>query len=97
MGISRKAKKEIFWIIFILFLTLQCYILVFADGGYLQYKSLAAELEELKRENMTLRQNQKQLLEEIEKMKNDPTAIERKARETIDVAKPGDIIVNIGE
>jgi cell division protein FtsB len=97
MGISRKAKREFFWIIFIMVIALQCYLLVFADGGYLRLRQLSSELEELKRENLTLKQNQRALIEKIQKLKTDPDAIERKAREEIDVAKPGDIIINIAE
>jgi len=97
MGISRKAKKEFFWIIFILILVLQCYLLVFADGGYLKLKELSDELEDLKQENTTLLENQRILIDKIEKLKTDPDAIERKAREELDLARPGDIIVNIGE
>ena len=97
MSISRKAKKEIFWIVFILILIVQCYLIVFADGGYLKQKQISTELETLKQENLTLRQNQKRLIEQIEKLKNDPEEIERKAREELDLARPGDIIVIISE
>jgi cell division protein FtsB len=57
MGISRKAKREFFWIIFIMVIALQCYLLVFADGGYLRLRQLSSELEELKRENLTLKRH----------------------------------------
>jgi cell division protein FtsB len=97
MGFSRKAKKEFFWIIFILILIFQCYLLVFADGGYLKLKELSNELEALKQENLALRKSQQELMDQIEKLKTDPDAIERKAREKLGLAKPGDIIVNISE
>ena len=97
MSISRKAKTEFFWIIFILILGLQCYLLIFADGGYLKLRELSNELEVLKQENTSLKENQRILIEKIDKLKTDPAEIERKAREILGVAKPGDIIVNIGE
>jgi len=95
MSISRKAKKEFLWLVFILILLVQGYLLIFADSGYLRLKQISDELESLKQENRALRENQRQLLDQIEKLKTDPEAIERKAREELDLARPGDIIVNI--
>lgn len=46
-------------------------------------------------ENLRLRQRHSDFLQTINKLKTDPYEIERIARERYNLARPGDIIVNL--
>jgi cell division protein FtsB len=97
MPINRKTRREISWILFFMFSIPLCYLLVFGDGGYLKLRHYQEELEALQIENMKLHKNQQDLLERIQKIKEDPNEIERIARELYNFARPGDVIVNVPE
>ena len=95
MGISRKARREIFWILFLAACFSLTYILIFADGGYLAFRESRAEFRQLLMEKQTLRQQQQLYLDRIRKLREDPGAVERIARDRHGYAKPGDVIVNL--
>jgi cell division protein FtsB len=95
MAISRKARREIFWILLLAACFSLTYILIFADGGYLEYRKAQNEFQELLRENQNLRQQQQLYMEKIRKLRNDPDEVERIARDRHGYAKPGDIILNL--
>jgi cell division protein FtsB len=95
MAISRKAKRELSWILLFVGCLFSCYFLVFGDGGYLKLQERRQELILLQHENFTLQQSQKDLIERIDRLKTDPNEIERIARERYNLARPGDIIVNV--
>ena len=97
MSLSRKARREIAWIIFLLSCLSVSYFLIFGDGGYLKLREYKSELNELRRENIKLLKTQRALRTKIEDLKNDPDAFERLARERYHFARPGDIIVTIPE
>jgi cell division protein FtsB len=95
MGISRKARREIVWILLLVACLSFTYFLVFGQGGYLRLRDYRSELRELQLENLRLRESQKELRERIHRLRTDPYEIERLARERYDLARPGDIIVTI--
>lgn len=95
MKFSRKAKREIFWILLILLAFALPYPLFFGEGGYLQLRQYHEELSQLQVENERLRAQYRAYLDRIGRLKNDPAEIERIARERYDFARPGDIIVNL--
>lgn len=70
-------------------------ILVFGDGGLIQLRKFRAQLQGLQQENLRLRQRHSDYLQTINKLKTDPYEIERIARERLNFARPGDIIVNL--
>jgi cell division protein FtsB len=49
----------------------------------------------LQLENLSLRQRHQESLEKINRLKADPSEVERVARERYNFARPGDIIVNL--
>lgn len=95
MPINRKTRKEIAWILFFIFCMPLCYLLVFGDGGYLQLQHYQEELKRVQQENMSLHQTHQDLFDRIQKIKDDPNEIERIAREEYNLARPGDVIVNV--
>ena len=95
MAISRKARREIFWILLLAACFSLTYILIFAEGGYLEFRKTRSELQQLLLENQDLRQQQQVYREKIRKLREDPDEVERIARDRHGYAKPGDIIVNL--
>jgi cell division protein FtsB len=95
MAISRKARREIFWILLLAACFSLTYILIFAEGGYLEFRKARDKLQQLLRENQDLRQQQQIYREKIRKLRVDPNEVERIARDRHGYAKPGDIIVNL--
>ena len=95
MKFSRKAKRELSWILLFASCLSLVYILTFGDGGFVQLRKYRAELRGLQMENLSLRQRHGEYLEKINRLKADPTEVERIARERYNFARPGDIIVNL--
>lgn len=85
------AKKKVIWVIFLASALL---IMIFLPGisRYHQLKARKAKLDEriekLKKLEADLRQQQ-------EKLKSDPTYIEKVAREKLQVTKKGETIVRV--
>ena len=71
------------------------YLLLFGDGGLIQLRKYRSQLQGLQLENLRLRQSHSEYLQTINKLKTDPYEIERIARERYNLARPGDIIVNL--
>ncbi len=97
MPISRKAKREISWILLFLSCLPLIYMLIWGEGGFLRLRESRQEMEELRLQNLDLRQDYQNRLENIRRIKVDPSEIERIARERYNFARPGDIIVNLPE
>ncbi len=97
MPISRKAKREFSWILLFLSCLPLIYMLIWGDGGFLKLRESRQEAEVLRLENLELRQDYQNRLENIQRIKVDPSEIERIARERYNFARPGDIIVNLPE
>ena len=72
-----------------------CYLLIFGDGGYMKLRYYQRELRQLQVENMRLHKAQRDLANQIQKLKEDPNEIERIARKRYNFARPGDVIVNV--
>lgn len=97
MRFSQKAKNEICWIALFLCGLPFIYMLVYGDGGYLQLRRHREDLQELQLQNLRLREQQREFMDRIERLKSDPYEIERLARERYHFARPGDIIINVPE
>ena len=95
MAISHKARREIFWILLLAACFFLTYILIFAEGGYLEFRKARDDLDQLLIENQDLRQQRQIYREKIRKLRVDPDEVERIARDRHGYAKPGDIIVNL--
>ncbi len=95
MTISRKAKRELSWILLFTGCLALLSILLLGDGGLIQLRKYQAELRGLQQENLDLRQQRSAYLQKIDKLKNDPYQWERIARERYNFALEGDIIVNL--
>lgn len=97
MGISRKGKQHLFWLIAWASCLAFTLYTVLGDGGYLRLREQQLRLEDLRRENARLRQVRLDLESRIHRLKTDPRELERVAREQYNLARPGDIIVKVPE
>ena len=95
MTFSRKAKRELSWILLFSGCIALLSILLLGDGGLIQLRKYRAELRGLQLENLDLRQQRSDYLQKIDNLKTDPTEWERIARERYNFAFEGDIIVNL--
>ncbi len=95
MTFSRKAKRELSWILLFTGCLALLSILLFGDGGLIRLRKYRAELRGLQLENLDLRQQRSDYLQKIDKLKTDPYEWERIARERYNFALEGDIIVNL--
>jgi cell division protein FtsB len=66
---------------------------VFNDKGALQVRSQSKKLSTIETEITNLDSENKQLTNEIEALRTDPTAIEKLAREELKLVKPDEIIL----
>ncbi len=92
---TRKAKRELALIVLLMSSIFLVYTSIFGEGGYAQLLQQRDQLRQLQLENTRLRENHRDYLQKIHKLKNDPSEIERIARERYNFAQPGDIIVNL--
>lgn len=95
MNFSRKAKRELSWILLFTGCLALLSILLFGDGGLIQLGKYRAELRGLQLENLDLRQQRSDYLKRINRLKTAPYEWERIARERYNLALEGDIIVNL--
>lgn len=89
-GKMRKIKNNWFLFISIVFLILFIIRLRMFYSAYSNFKFYQNEIDRLKEEN-------KILVEKIEKIKNDPYYIEKILREDYGMIKDGEFIIKIGE
>ena len=92
---SRKARRELFWILFFLCCLPLMYFMIFGDGGLMHLREYRKELVKAQLVNNRLKKDHNLHLQKIHKLKNDSHEIERIAREHYNLARPGDIIINL--
>jgi cell division protein FtsB len=97
MAISRRRRKHLFWLILMLTSIGFSAYMVFGEGGYLRLREFRSQLDELRAENSRLKESVRQLEVQLHRLKTEPEEIERIAREQYNLARPGDIIVNVPE
>jgi cell division protein FtsB len=70
---------------------------VFNDKGAIQVHAQAKKLEALQAEVSKLSAENSALSSEIQKLRTDPTTIEKFAREELKLVKPGEVVIQIPE
>jgi cell division protein FtsL len=70
---------------------------IFGQNGYLASRRQLKELQTLQQQIQQLQQENEELEKENRALKSDPAAIERKAREDLHLAKPGEKIYTVPE
>ncbi len=77
------------------FFLLMIVVAVFHEDGILTVFEFEKELGQLKEQNASLARENQALREEIQALKTDPLAIEKIAREKLNLVKPGDTVYQI--
>ncbi len=95
MKFSRKAKRELSWILLFASSLPLIHLLFFGQGGFLQLGEYRAQLVELQRSNRALMEENQRMMEKIHRIKTDPREVERIAREEHNMARPGDVIITL--
>ncbi|HUT53196.1 MAG TPA: septum formation initiator family protein [bacterium] len=70
---------------------------VFGDRGLLNLVRYQQERQELLSRAQKLREENRELRAEIERLQNDPAHIERLAREELGMVKPGELVIQFSE
>ncbi len=66
-----------------------------AEGGFRRYARLKRDLYALEERNARLRNENERLKREAQRLKSEPAAIERAARESLGLVRPGEIVFNL--
>ena len=67
-------------------------VIVWSPRGFLHLRQLHLEYRELTRKNQVLERENHRLYGEIDRLLNDPTALERLAREELGLVKEGELV-----
>lgn len=65
------------------------------EGGLRRYLRLRGDLKTLEQRNAHLADENVKLRREVQRLKDDPVAIERAAREELGLIKPGEVIITL--
>ncbi len=68
---------------------------IFGEHGYLALRRQRQRLEHLQEEIDRLKEENRRLAEEIKALKDDPEAIERVAREQLQMTRPGEKVITL--
>jgi cell division protein FtsB len=69
--------------------------LIYRGDGYVQYRKMQDELEELERKNDALRAQNRGLRREAKRLRTDPAALGAVARDELGLVRPGEIVIQI--
>lgn len=85
--------------VLLVFLATLCVVLlglgIFGNNGIITYRELKRSYVELQSKVSAIEEENKRLAEEIYLLKNDPSYIERIAREELGMVKPGEVIFHV--
>ncbi|MFO0596207.1 MAG: septum formation initiator family protein [Myxococcaceae bacterium] len=65
------------------------------EGGFRRYARLKRDLQSLEERNQRLEADNLRLKREVQRVRSEPAALERAARETLGLVKPGEIVFNV--
>jgi cell division protein FtsB len=69
--------------------------LIYRGDGYVRYRKMQDDLEEIDRKNAALRAQNHDLRREVRHLRTDPAAITQVARDELGLVKPGEIVIQI--
>ena len=95
MKFSRKARRELSWILLFASSVPLVHLLFYGQGGFLQLGEYRTRLQQIQRANRTLLEENRRVAEKIRRVKTDPREVERIAREEHNMARPGDVIITL--
>lgn len=90
-------KLKIIFIASLLFFVFLALTAVFREDGIIKARRLNKKIEALKSEIGNLKKENERLIREVYALKNDPSYIEKIAREDLGLVKPGEIVFEFVE
>jgi cell division protein FtsB len=66
-----------------------------AEGGFRRYARLKRDLHALEERNAKLTAENARLKREVQRVRTEPAALERAARENLGLVRPGEIVFNL--
>ncbi|GAB4233787.1 MAG: hypothetical protein Kow00109_06630 [Acidobacteriota bacterium] len=97
MSISNRALRHLWLSLVFLFAAGFSTYLVFGPAGYLKLRQYRQQYETLAAQHEQLLQQQQELEERIRRLQEDPAEVERLAREKLELARPGDVVIRVPE
>ncbi len=89
------SKKQILLTLSIMFFALMVLVSILNEDGLITVYRVEGELSKLQNDNDKLKIENNHLRLEIKELKTDPLAIEKVAREKLNLVKPGELIYRI--
>ncbi len=91
---EQKKKKTLLLAVFLLFFTYLSINFIIGDMGYLSYRKLVIAKNDIKTEIELIASKNTMLKTEITALKEDPSHIEKMAREDLGLGRKGELIFN---
>ncbi|HOM98985.1 MAG TPA: septum formation initiator family protein [Acidobacteriota bacterium] len=91
---SNRAQHHLWASLAFLSLTAFSTFLIFGRDGYLKLRTYRQQLAQLEAEGARLAGQNEELRRRIELLQSDPREIERLARERLELARPGDVVIH---
>lgn len=95
MNLSRKARREVLLILSFVGVFALAYLLTFGPGGFIHLQTVREKFDGLSIENRRINEELQRQQSETEKIKTDEDELERVAREKLDYARPGEVIITL--
>ncbi len=89
-----KKRRSLLFLLFLLAIAFTL-TLLYGNQGFFHLKLLEAEKTKLESANQDVKQENKLLLEKIERIKNDPEYIEDVARKKLGLVRPNEVIYRL--
>ncbi|MBL8912801.1 MAG: septum formation initiator family protein [Archangium sp.] len=67
------------------------------EGGFRRYARLKRDLDSLQDRNAKLEAENQRLKREVQRVRSEPAALERAARESLGLVRPGEVVFNVEE
>ena len=94
---DRKKKAPAPILVFAAVLVSVCISLFFGQNGMLRLRTLKSDYNRKMQENHQLAMENRKLMEEIRSLQQDATAVERIAREELNLVSPHDLVLIVPE
>ena len=88
---SQKIRKALLVILMLFIIGYFAWLFMYGDKGYMRYEELRATKRHLNREIRSVEMEKKQMIQEIQRIRKDPNAVEGHAR-AMGYQKDGEII-----
>ncbi|MEW5722877.1 MAG: septum formation initiator family protein [Thermodesulfobacteriota bacterium] len=94
---SSTGERKVYFLLLAALAAVFSLVLVYSDQGLVRLHKLRAEEVKIKRVNQELQEENRRLLDRIERVKSDPSYIEDEARKKLGLIRPDETIYRLRE